>query len=148
MIYKAISRKNAETFCKQHHAKKSILISIKSSWDKESPKVFCSKENNIQDILSLCFDDIELEDSLRKHNKEFCMTKNDALAIKYFVEHWFDKVDMIVIHCDGGVSRSAGIAAGLMQVYEGKGGLMWKKSKKYPNMTCFLRTLQAFNYIK
>lgn len=149
MIFKALSRQSCERFCQQKHDKKSIIISIKSSFDKKLPNVFCSDTNNVQAILSLSFDDIELHDALlldRSSKREYCITKLDAQKIRNFVKEWYSKVDIIIAHCDGGVSRSAGVIAAIMEVYENKGWVMWKRQTKSPNMTCFLRTLEAFEY--
>lgn len=148
MIYKAVSRATCERFCNQKHPLKSIIISIKSSWDPDPPKVFCSDTNKVQAILSLAFDDVEADDSLMflQGSKEHCMTHKDAMQVRDFVKEWFEKVDMIIVHCDAGVSRSAGIVSALMQIYDSKGWVMWKTQSKSPNMTCFLRTLEAFNY--
>ena len=147
MEFKAISRKTCEKFCNQSHEKTSIIISIKSPWDKEDPKVFCSDKNNVKDILSLAFGDIEAEDIGHVPLRETCITIADAKKIARFADKWHDKVDMIIVHCDGGVSRSAGVCAAIMQVFEGSGWKMWKNRNKSPNMTCFLRVLKAFNYV-
>ena len=148
MIYKAVSRATCERFCNQKHPLKSIIISIKSSWDTNPPKVFCSDTNKVQAILSLAFDDVEADDPLMflQGSKEHCMTHKDAMLVRAFVKHWFERVDMIIVHCDAGVSRSAGIVSALMQIYDSKGWVMWKTQSKSPNMTCFLRTLEAYNY--
>lgn len=149
MIFKALSRTTCEKFCQQKHSKKSIIISIKSSSDKKLPNVFCSDTNNVQAILSLSFDDIELHEAIlldRSSKRAYCMTYLDALKIRNFIQEWYSKVDIIIAHCDGGVSRSAGVIAAIMEVYENKGWVMWKRQTKSPNMTCFLRTLEAFEH--
>ena len=45
------------------------------------------------------------------------MTRGQAIDILDFVDAWKDKVDTIYIACYGGISRSAGIGAGLAAVY-------------------------------
>ena len=144
-IYKVFSRQFCERFCKQNHNKTSIIISIKSTWDKQLPQVFCNEKNNVKAILSLTFDDIEKEDEPFVEGKEFCMTLNDGKKIAKFINTWYDKVDMIIVHCDGGISRSAGVAAGIMRSKEGFDWSIFKN--KIPNITCYLRTLKAFKYI-
>lgn len=143
-IYKVLSRNRCELYCTQRHSNTSVIISIKSTYDKVMPNVFCSDTNNVKAILSLSFDDVEAED-LFFQNREYCMTFKDGEKIAAFVKEWYTKVDAIIIHCDAGISRSAGICAAIMQVYEGYYTPIWKN--KIPNMTCFLRTLKGFNYI-
>jgi len=146
-IYKVFSRSNCERFCKQKHDKNSIIISIKSTHDKKASKVFCDEKNNVKAILFLSFDDIEQEDAQFTNGKEFCMSFEDGRKIAKFINEWYDKVDMIIVHCDGGISRSAGIAAAIMRVREGLDWPIFANKNKHPNMTCYLRTLKAFKYI-
>ena len=142
--FKIMSRKSCERYNTQTHQKDAIVISIKSSWDKIMPKIECNDKNRIKAILFLSFDDVEKEDC---DDKEFCMTFEDGKKIANFINEWYDKVDRIIIHCDGGVSRSAGVCAGIMRVKLGDDYPVFGNTKKHPNMTCYLRTLKAFNYI-
>ncbi len=139
--YKVFSRSKCEEYCKQKHSKSSIIISIKSSWDREMPNVFCDDNNNVKAILSLSFDDVTRED-----DKRFCMKPEDGVKIAAFVNEWYNKVDRIIVHCDGGISRSAGVCAAIMRVKEGDDWPIFDNRNKHPNMTCYLRTLKGFNY--
>ncbi len=140
--YKVMSRDACERYCRQVHDKSAIIISIKSSWDSVDAEVFTSKTNNVRGILRLAFDDIEYED-----NPKFCMTFDDGQKIARFVNTWYDKVDRIIVHCDGGISRSAGVTAAIMRVKEGDDFPLFDSQRKHPNMTCYLRTLKGFGYI-
>lgn len=51
--YKAISRIAAERYCTQKHTVSSVIISIRSTWDKEIPKVFATEQNGVKNILFL-----------------------------------------------------------------------------------------------
>lgn len=139
--YKVFRRSKCEEYCKQKHSKYSIIISIKSSWDREMPNVFCDDNNKVKAILSLSFDDVTRED-----DKRFCMKPEDGVKIADFVNEWYNKVDRIIVHCDGGVSRSAGVCAAIMRVKEGDDWPIFDNRNKHPNMTCYLRTLKGFNY--
>lgn len=143
--YKVICRSTCERYCKQNHNKTSIIISIKSSWDNVIPDVFCDEKNKVKAILSLSFDDVEKEDSINE--QEFCMSFEDGKKVADFINKWYNKVDMIIVHCDGGVSRSAGVCAAIMRVKEGDDWPIFDNRNKHPNMTCYLRTLKGFKYI-
>jgi len=145
--YKVMSRNTCEKYCLKNHTKTSLIISIKSSWDREMPKVFISDKNKVKAILSLSFDDVEKEDSVNTHGKEFCMSFDDGKKIANFITKWYDKVETIIVHCDGGISRSAGVAAAIMRVKEGDDFPIFDNQNKHPNMTCYLRTLKSFRYI-
>ena len=41
MKYRKMARTTCERYCTQNHPKTSVIISIKTSWDKECPKIYC-----------------------------------------------------------------------------------------------------------
>ena len=71
------------------------------------------------------------------------MTRGQAIDIIDFVKKWKDEVDVIYIACYGGISRSAGIGAGLCAVFG------WDDSEIYktriPNAHCKSLIIQEFN---
>ncbi len=140
--YKVMSRSSCEKYCLQYHKKTSIIISIKSSWDREDAKVFVSPNNGVKNILRLSFDDIDYTDDPR-----FAMKQEDGNKVAKFIDMYYDTVDTIIVHCDGGISRSAGVCAAIMRVKEGEDYPLFDNNRKHPNMTCYLRTLKGFNYI-
>lgn len=140
--YKIMSRNGAEKYCTQKHPKRSAIISIKSSWDKVSPKLTTTEVNGVKHILSLSFDDCEYEDSA-----DHCMSYEDGRKVARFIDKVYNNVDLIIIHCDGGISRSAGVCAAIMRVKEGSDHPIFDSGTKHPNMTCYLRTLAGFKYI-
>ena len=62
------------------------------------------------------------------------MTRGQAIDILDFVEKWKDKVNEIHIACYGGVSRSAGVAAGLAMVFGWEDNHIYKYH--IPNIHC------------
>ena len=64
-----------------------------------------------------------------------------------FVNAYYDETDRIIIRCDGGISRSAGVGAAIMRVKEGSDYPIFRSRRKSPNMTCYLATLKGFCYI-
>lgn len=141
MRYKIMSRASCERYCTQSHSEKSIIISIKSSWDREKPHLYSDNNNNIIAILSLSFDDVDMEEY-----PEYAMQDDDGKQVAKFIERYYNNVDTIIAHCDGGISRSAGVIAGIMRVKEGHDHEVFRSKSKYPNITCFLRTLKGFGY--
>ena len=140
--YKIMSRNNCERYCKQHHSKASIIVSIKSSWDRVNPDLPMNDKNNVKHILSLSFDDVEYGDA-----PDFCMKWEDGEKVAVFINEHYDEAETIIVHCDGGISRSAGVAAAIMRVKEGNDSVVFANNSKNPNRTCFLRTLRGFGYI-
>ena len=148
--YKIMSRDVCERYCTQQHKETSIIISIRSSWDPVKPNVFCDDKNNVKGVLYLAFDDCDMEDDKVFGRTGFhggAMTKLDGDLVAEFVNEFYDKVDRIIVHCDGGKSRSAGVAAAIMRVKEKSDSDIWRMSSKCPNVTCFLMTLKGFGYI-
>lgn len=138
--YKIMSFDTCNNYCNKSHKKTSVIISITSF--PKMPRVQKTATNNVQDILYLTFADMNYEDS-----PNGCMQMEDANKIAEFVNKWYDKVDTIIVNCDGGVSRSAGVCAAIMRVKEGDDWPVFDNRSKHPNMTCYLRTLKAFHYI-
>ncbi len=64
-------------------------------------------------VVRLAFSDIT---EALDHPDLVLFDERHALEILWFVSHW-RKVDRIVIHCQAGVSRSPGIAAGLSELF-------------------------------
>ena len=89
--YKIMSRQCCERYCQQNHSQSSIIISIRSSWDKIKPSLPVNTKNNVKHILSLTFDDFEHEQM-----PEHCMTYDDGKKIADFVNEYYDKVDLII----------------------------------------------------
>ena len=119
-----------------------MIISIKSTWDRELPYLSMNRKNNVKFILSLSFDDLDIEDDPR-----FAMTLEDGKKVADFVNQHYDEVDTIIVHCDGGISRSAGVAAAIMRVKEGDDWPLFDSRTNHPNMKCYLRTFKGFGYI-
>ena len=140
--YKILSRIACERYCTQKHSKSSLIISIASTYDNVKPNIWCDDKNNVKYILSLAFDDVEYED-----DKEHCIMWEQGKQIADFVNEHYKEVDRIIVHCDGGISRSAGVAAAIMRVKEGDDSCIFDNKAKHPNMTCYLRTLKGFKYI-
>ena len=89
--------------------------------------------------LRLEFEDIDAEEPE-------AMTEAHAEAIAKFVNEHKDSVDMIVVHCEAGVSRSAGVAAAIGLVLNGDDKQFFTNPRFCPNMWCYRLVLDAFGF--
>lgn len=103
MKVEIMSRKEVSNLLREHNHNvppKTRIVSIRNSDQRRLHK-------DCDDILNLQFDDV-LE------NNDNCMTEEQAQLVRCFTESaWRDNVDLVV-HCHGGVSRSAGCAAAII----------------------------------
>ena len=101
-------------------------------------------ENNIfnysewlKAVLYVNFDD---EESYSPNS----IKKFDADNICGFVNRIKDKVERIIVHCEAGVSRSAGVGAAIMKFLNGDDMPIFNNGRFRPNMTCYRIVLNTF----
>lgn len=113
------------------------IISINTPCDELNRFNRCS---SIRKVLFLIFDDVEYEGQERG----LFMTNSDAEKVKEFVL-WAQKanIDELWVHCDAGVSRSAGVGAAIMQYLYGDDSPIFGNHNYFPNMWCYHKTLNA-----
>ena len=140
--YRTMDYHGCAKYCSQSHKNTSVIISITTYDGDLKQKIIMSDKNNVKDILYLSFCDFDCED-----NPDNCMSYEDGKKVADFVNKWYGKVDTIIVHCEGGISRSAGVMAAIMRVKEGRDDIIFRNKNKNPNMTCYLRTLKGFGYI-
>jgi len=110
MKIKVLSRQAIEKFTSDEN---HIVISIS---DPNSEKVkIVSKP---LDILSLEFYDLDKDTGVFPYS-QFMFTDTHANKILDFVSIYAVDVDLIVVHCEAGISRSAGVAGALSLIYNG-----------------------------
>jgi predicted protein tyrosine phosphatase len=68
-------------------------------------------------------------------------TEKDAENILDFVAVYKDFVDLIVVHCEVGISRSAGVTAALSFILNGTDQYYF--DNYIPNMLCYRKILNA-----
>jgi hypothetical protein len=86
------------------------IISITDVGSKNN--IFNSNNKHLVDVCRVSFDDVDF-------GQENCITVEDAKKILSFVNNNIDKVSFIIVQCEAGISRSAGVCAGLMKIYNG-----------------------------
>ncbi|MHB0936079.1 MAG: hypothetical protein ACYC6A_06775 [Armatimonadota bacterium] len=82
-----------------------IVISIT---DPDKPDVLLQPSSNLIGVLRLRFHDIE-----EPYREFVLMIPEQAAQIADFVRRWQPEVELIVVQCEGGISRSAAIAAAI-----------------------------------
>ena len=129
-----MDRFDAEKYSLCNHTCSAVIISIVS---KESPEnnLHITPQNGIKDVLRLSFDDVD-----RGKNS---IDVKSAANIAQFVETWKDKIDLIIVHCEAGISRSAGVGAAIMKYLHGDDSLIFNSPRYAPNMLCYRRVLNA-----
>ena len=133
-----LNRKEVKKFSCESHDFKTAIISITDT-DKADVIFEKNEINGIRAILKLKFDDVE-RDSKDLH----CITKEDAESIVKFVNKNKNKVDKFIVHCEAGVSRSAGVGAAIMKALNGDDWVVFNNPIMCPNMKCYRTVLNAF----
>lgn len=153
MNIKIMSRDAIEMFCEHPFVEKVALISITDyGYD------FVELKNKPQHLLQLVFDDVDGDvfiDELPKNpstddkikiEKKYHMFSNDqANQIVEFVNDVWDKVDVIICQCEHGQSRSAAIAAAIMQYKYQNGIDIFADDNYYPNKFVYRKAFSALN---
>lgn len=123
------SKKDMEEYALQEHNKTSIVISIAS---KNNSKADIKSDciNKIKEIQFIQFDDTDSMGGIEKI---------DASKIKRFLlKHIGDAgLDLVIVQCEAGQSRSAGIAAALMKYFWNDDTAIFNNHKYTPNMLCY-----------
>lgn len=128
-----MNRADAVRYSYHPQNKRSAVISISTPNEEYNGNIYSSIYNGISGVLRLWFDDVE--------SGQDCIQKEDAEKIKRFVEA--HKEDQIIVHCDAGISRSAGIAAALMKYYNGDDTPIFDNPRYCPNMLCYRTMLNV-----
>ena len=136
MRIEVMNQSTIESYAKQSHSDTSIVISITSERGRESV-VPCNWENNIKDVIFLQFDDMD-----GKHPNR--IKPYHANRIKVFMEYHleFTKFDKVIVQCEAGQSRSAGVAAALMKFYNNDDTPIFNNPRYTPNMLCYRTVLE------
>lgn len=136
-----LNKSKAQRLSYNDFSSEKVIISISTPGDEKT--VFNPNNNTIKDVLYLSFYDIsyETQDIFKGYP---AMSDNDAIKIRDFVLKWKDKVDTLWVQCDMGISRSAGVAAGIVEAFGKDNSFILNSKIYYPNMLCYHKTLNAF----
>ena len=137
MHFEIMNRESARRYSYEPHFDKSVIISISDAGASRN-KFGDSKKygSGIVDVLFLFFDDVEA-------GEPNPISRSDAAAIADFVKRYEKTVDKIIVHCNAGVSRSAGVCAAIMKYMTGDDMALFGKAFYCPNSTCYRYVLEA-----
>jgi predicted protein tyrosine phosphatase len=133
MIVEVMNRQQAK---RESFKQERMITSIVSITDCDKLMNHFNNAGWIRGVLHLSFDDVE-------RGEPNCMIEWDAIQIAQWVNMVKDKVERIIVHCEAGVSRSAGVAAAIMKFLNGDDMPIFQNGRFCPNMTCYRLTLNA-----
>lgn len=114
---------------------KHIVISITSS--KEHVEI--PDHHKRLGAIFLNFDDIDWQTETENTK---AITDRDVENILIFVNKYIKDIDGIVVHCDAGISRSAGVAASLNKILHQEDDMYFKNY--IPNMRVYSSILNDY----
>lgn len=106
------------------------MISITSLGVATFP--WASKEDNLFRLNFLDTDE-----------KESSISQEEALHLAKFIKKWYPRVKKFVVHCEAGMSRSAGVAAAILKYFEGDDSPIFDNAYFKPNMYVYRSVLNA-----
>ena len=151
MKIKISSRKNIEDFCRNPMQHNTALISI-TDYDNS----FANLKYQPQYLLLLDFDDVPVGDGFIEEEgrkltdleiakleaRYHSITTEQVEQIVNFYNEVKEKVDLLICQCEHGQSRSAAVAAAIME-YETKTGIdIFANDWYYPNKSLFRKVLK------
>ena len=128
-----MSRIDASAASMETNASDSVIISITDYGDRKNT---FNQATWIKGILEIQFDDVEV-------GSPNCITKEQAIEIAEFVLRIKWSVKRVIVHCEFGQSRSAGVAAAISVFLEGHDNGIFFNRRYYPNRTCYRYVLNA-----
>lgn len=133
-----LSRPEAVYYCEGRHSRPAIMISISDPFHTYQDAPFVTRENNIRALLPLSFCDAEEPGpDVYGHlaGAGDLMQAEDARRIRALLRAHPD-CD-IIVHCDAGMSRSAGVAAAILEAVGGDSAQVFDSSYYQPNLHCY-----------
>lgn len=139
-----MSRWDAVFYCYNPHAGPTVMISISDPHMQYAAAPFCSEENKVLQILSLCFADADQPGpDIYGYDAavEDLMRDEDAAQVAELLRTHPDTD--VIVHCDAGISRSAGVAAAILKHTTGDDSSIFENGLYDPNLWCYRKTLKA-----
>ena len=134
MKFEVLSRQNAKKLSYKQDIEDCVIVSIT---DVNSPYNNFAQNPHIKGVCHIKFDDVDF-------GEDNCIDRKDGEKIIAFVNQYVNKVDKIIVHCEAGVSRSAGVCAALMQIVNGSDMEIFGNARFCPNMSCYRTILETY----
>lgn len=93
-----------------------------------------AQNRNIVSICRVQFDDVTRENA---GPDDILMRVQDAQKIRDYVRAYADKVECIIVHCEAGISRSAGVMAAIQKYLLGDDSEIFNSNLYLPNEHCY-----------
>ena len=122
---------------------KNSRFAVISITDPDQPKANIVNSPGLIDILRLSFYDVE-DDTIFNGKFYRAMSSGQAKRVAEFVNKIENDIDFILVHCEAGISRSAGTAAAISLANIGNDIEFFSSGKYAPNMNCYKLVLEAF----
>lgn len=139
-----MGRAAAIQYCRQKHSASAAIVSISDPNMVYTSEPYITRGNGVSAILSLSFCDAdEPGKDVYGHETDGrdLMSDEAAMRVARFVkEHTNER---LIIHCDAGISRSAGVAAAISKHCIGYDDEYFYSCRYRPNMWCYRKTLTA-----
>lgn len=132
MQFKVMNQSEAIQYAKNKHAERAAIVSI-TSRNRSNASLSIGGGNNIQSIIFLSFDDTE--------SSIGGISELQAKNIIDYIDSMKNRVDRIIVHCDAGVSRSAGVCAAIEKYLGYNDSNIFDNPKYIPNMRCYRTVL-------
>lgn len=137
-----MNKTQAEEYSLTAHNKESIVISI-ASRGCNTAFIMPNTINKIADILYVQFNDTDDTDMLYGGIED-----TEAIKIVDFIEK-YNSINTelgLIVHCEAGQSRSAGVAAAIMKYLYNDDTPIFNNSRYTPNMLCYRKVLNSLAY--
>lgn len=145
-MVQVMSRSKAIQYCHRSHEQESVMISI-SDPNMEYPSApFATEENGIKAILRLSFCDADRpgKDVYGVHvTEQDLFNDGHAQQVANFLRAHPN--EDVIVHCDAGISRSAGLAAAILKHTTGDDGQIFDSWLYHPNMRVYRKTLETLH---
>lgn len=134
MEFQIMSKDRAIKYAQSRNDEKSIVISINDVNDVDT-FIVPNDKNKIYRIHYAFFNDVERGST--------AISESQAEDIADFILQYKDDVNLIIVHCGAGVSRSAGCCAAIMKALCGTDSMIFNNVYYKPNMKVYREVLNA-----
>lgn len=129
-----MSRKQANYYSYDNKNVKTAMISITDPGSSDNNIKI--DDCNVAFLLRCKFADVS-------DTKDNGITKEQAKQIATFVKKHYGNVEQIIVHCEAGISRSAGVAAAILKYFTNDDSQIFDSYKYRPNTLCYRNVLEA-----
>ena len=157
MKIKITGREGIEAFAKQPFSPQTALISI-----TDSNSDFAALEHKPDELLQLRFDDISSQDAQEEFERHMgrkpteeerhllsekfhLLSDAQARQIAAFVHRVKDDAQLLICQCEYGQSRSAAVAAAVLEHLQRRGIVVFADPRYFPNKLVFKKVYGALN---